>query len=411
MTALRINTAKWMIPFLERKRYKGAYGGRGSGKSHAFAEMCIESHVMNQNKNTVCIREVQKSIGRSVKSLLESKIKDLNVGSYFTVQHNCIKSKFGDGIIIFEGMQNHTADSIKSLEGMDCAWVEEAQNISQYSLDLLRPTIRRPNSELWFGWNPQHETDAIDVFLRSPDVFKDSIIKQVNYLDNPWFPDVLRAEMEYDKRRDPDKFEWTWMGGYLKHNSARVFTNFFVEEFETPEDADFLFGADWGFAKDPTVLIRCYVVGRKLYVDYEAYQVGCEIVDTPYLFLTIPESERYPIVADSAGASIISHMRNHGFNKIMPSVKGKGSIKEGVAWLKSYDIIVHPRCIHTIDELKTYSYKTEKSTGKILSEFVDDHNHVIDALRYACEGVRRLAQGKQANTQKVQVQPVVHHWR
>jgi len=408
---LQINTPKWGIPFLQPKRYKGAYGGRGSGKSHFFAEMCIESHVINQNKKTVCIREVQKSIDRSVKSLLESKIKSLNVGSYFTVQHNCIKSNFGDGVIIFEGMQNHTADSIKSLEGMDCAWVEEAQKISQYSLDLLRPTIRKEKSELWFTWNPHYETDAIDVFLRSPDIYQHAIVQKVNFTDNPWFPAVLRAEMEYDKSRDTDKYKWIWEGEYLQRSSQQVFKNWSIDEFETPKDANLIFGADWGYGIDPTVLVRAFIEGRKLYIDHEAYKVKCEIVDTPSLFLTVPEAEKYPIIADSGRPDIISHMRNHGFDNVMPAVKGPGSVEQGVNWLTGYEIIAHERCKHTIEELRTYSYKVDKHTNKVSSELLDKDNHVIDALRYACEGARRLEQGKQRQSPTVHVQPIVHKWR
>ena len=137
--------------------------------------------------------------------------------------------------------------------------------------------------------------------------------------------------------------------------------------------------------------------------------MGCEIVDTPALFLTIPESERWPIVADSARPETISHMRRNGFGKIMPAVKGPRSVEEGVEFLKSHDIIVHPRCTHTIDELTLYSYKTDALTGRILPQLQDAKNHVIDALRYACEAVRRTAVAKPVQFQPPQ--PVAHAWR
>lgn len=406
MATLRIQTPKWAVPLLKPARYKGAHGGRGSGKSHAFAEMMIEAHIMDQKRRSVCVREVQKSLSQSVKRLLELKIESLNAGAYFEVQDSIIKSTKADGAIIFQGMQNHTSDSIKSLEGYDCAWVEEAQSLSQKSLDLLRPTIRKPESELWFSWNPSHDDDPVDVFLRKNPP-PNSVVAQVNYTENPWFPDVLKAEMEFDRARDPDKYAHVWLGGYVKNSESRVFKNWKIEDFEAPADAIHRLGADWGFAHDPTVLVRCHIIGRKLYIDHEAYRVGCEIMDTPELFFSVPESEKWPMVADSSRPETISHMRRNGFPKITSAVKGPKSVEEGIEWLKSYDIIVHPRCKHTIDELTLYSYKTDPLTGKVLPILEDKSNHVIDALRYACEGMRRTVQ-KQV---KIDALPTINRWK
>ena len=149
--------------------------------------------------------------------------------------------------------------------------------------------------------------------------------------------------MEYDRDRDLDKYDHVWCGGYVKSSKSRVFNNWKVQEFEAPKDAHLRFGADWGFAVDPTVLVRCYIVGRTLFIDYEAHQVGCEITDTPDLFMTVPESEKWPIVADGSRPETISHMRKNGFSKIMAAVKGAGSVEDGIEWLKSFDIVVHPR--------------------------------------------------------------------
>jgi phage terminase large subunit len=393
---LQLKTPEWALPLLEASRYKGAWGGRGSGKSHMFAEMMLEEHIMNQSQSSVCVREIQKSLNQSVKRLLEMKIQEMNAGAYFEVQDAVIKSKKADGRIIFQGMQNHTADSIKSLEGYDRAWVEEAQSLSQTSLDLLRPTIRKPGSELWFTWNPRQASDPVDLLLRGPTPPKDANVIKVNYADNPWFPSVLKDEMEYDKRRDPDKYQHVWRGEYLQNSESRVFRNWRIEDFDAPPDAIHRLGADWGFSVDPTTLVRCHIIGRTLYIDHEAYMVGCEIVNTPELFMQVPEAEKWPIVADSARPETISHMRRNGFPKIMTAVKGPKSVEEGIEFLKNYTIVVHPRCTHTIDELTLYSYKTDPLTGKILPVLEDKKNHVIDALRYACEAVRR------ANTVKPQ---------
>jgi phage terminase large subunit len=372
-----------------------------------FAELMIEAHIMDQKRRSVCVREIQKSLNQSVKRLLENKIQAMNAGAYFEVQEAVIKSKKGDGAIIFQGMQNHTADSIKSLEGYDCAWVEEAQSLSQSSLDLLRPTIRKPDSELWFTWNPRQQSDPVDHLLRGSTPPKDATVLKVNFTDNPWFPQVLRDEMEYDKRRDIDKYQHVWMGGYLTNSNTRVFKNWRIEEFDAPRDAIHRLGADWGFAVDPTTLVRCHIIGRTLYIDFEAYMVGCEIVNTPELFMTVPEAEKWPIVADSARPETISHMKKNGFPKIMTAVKGPKSVEEGIEFLKNYDIVVHPRCIHTIDELTLYSYKTDTLTGKIMPVLEDKKNHVIDALRYACEAVRRANAVKPASFTPL---PTMHKW-
>lgn len=384
---LEIATPRVFVPLLNPARYKGAYGGRGSGKSHFFAELAIERCLMEKT-HIVCVREVQKTLDQSVKKLLEEKIEALGVGSLFEVQQSKIIGKNGS-LIIFQGMQDHTADSIKSLQGFQVAWVEEAQSLSQRSLDLLRPTIREEGSELWFSFNPCNNTDPVDSLLRGDNPPPGTVVVEANWRDNPSFPDVLRVEMEYDRGRDPDKYAHVWEGKYLQRSDAKVFRNWKIEEFEAPKDAVHRFGADFGFSVDPTVLVRCHILGRKLYIDHEAYQVGCEIIDTPSLFMSVPESEKWPMVADSARPETVSHLRKHGFPKIQPAVKGAKSVEDGVAWLQSHDIIVHPRCQHTIDELTLYSYKIDPLTDKVLPQLADKDNHVIDALRYACEGARR----------------------
>lgn len=408
LSVLEIPIPEWAVDFEKPSRYKVAFGGRGSGKSHRFAEKVILAHVVNPNCRTVCIREVQKSLSQSVKQLLEQKIKDFDLLHLFDIQKSEIRNKHGSGLIIFQGMQNHTADSIKSLEGFDIAWVEESQSLSQLSLDLLRPTIRKPKSEIWFTFNPFDSNDPVDSFFRGAAPPDNTIIKKVNWSDNPWFPDVLREEMEYDKGRDYDKYLHVWEGEHANNSEARVFKNWRVEEFEAPQGVEFYLGADWGFAADPTTLIRSYTVGRDLFIDYEAYMIGCEIVNIPNLFMTVPEAEKWPLCADSQRPDTISHVKKNGFPRIFPAVKGKGSIEDGVEWLKSYNIVVHPRCKHTIDELTMYSYKIDEKTDQILPIFEDKHNHVIDALRYAHEAERRKSN---ANNKKTVVPiPTMSRW-
>jgi phage terminase large subunit len=326
----------------------------------------------------------------SSKRLVEQKIIDLGVSDLFTVQDDCIKGNHNKSLMVFTGLQSHTAASIKSLEGADVLWIDEAEKVSQKSLDIVRPTIRKPGSEIWASWNPDKVTDPIDAFFRCDNPPPDSIIIRTSYNDNPWFPEELRKEMEYDRSRDIDKYRHIWEGEYWSNSELQVFKNWRIEDFEAPIGTMFRFGADWGFSVDPSTLVRSYTIGNNLYIDYEAYKVGCEIVNLPMLFLQVPEAEKWPIVADSARPETISHMRTNGFPKIQAAIKGAGSIEDGIEFLKSFDIIVHPRCKHVIDELSTYSWKPD-DLGNATPVLQDKNNHVIDALRYACEGSRRLA--------------------
>lgn len=372
---LEIRTPKVYLPLLKPSRYKGVWGGRAGGKSWAMAELLIERHLMFPGTHSVCIREVQASLEQSVKRLLENKIQQMGVGNYFQVQDTKIHTP-GNGLIIFIGMQNHTAESIKSLESYDTAWVEEAQVLSQRSLDLLRPTIRKEGSEIWFSWNPRDPKDPVDQFLRANPP-SNAIVVKVNYYDNPWLPSVLLEEIEIDRKRDPDKFRHIWLGEYWNQGNARVFKNWTVEEFESPVGGIYRFGADWGYAEDPSVLVRSRLDGRRFYIDYEAYMVGCEIDMLPDLFDTVPGSRKFFITADSARPETISYMQRHGFPKMVKAKKGKNSVEDGIEFLKSYDIVVHPRCEHVIEELGRYSWKVDPLTNAVLPILEDKNNHCI----------------------------------
>lgn len=222
--ALDIPTPQWAVPLLEPARYKGASGGRASGKSHFFAEAAVEEMVCDPDLRFVCIREVQRSLKFSAKSLVELKIRQLGVSHLFTVLTTEIRRNGGRGVMIFEGMQDHTADSIKSLEGFGRAWVEEAQSISQRSLDLLLPTIRTEGSEIWFSWNPDQPTDPVDRFFEGKP--EGSIRIHTTYKDNPFCPDVMRVEAERLRKADEEAYEHIWGGGYFLGGGGRVYSSF-----------------------------------------------------------------------------------------------------------------------------------------------------------------------------------------
>lgn len=369
-------------------RYKALYGGRGGGKSRSVATALVVKATQAPER-ILCAREVQRSIKDSVKRLLDDEIDRMGLrGSFFESTETEIRGVNGS-LFLFAGLRGNAA-GIKSLEGVTIAWTEEASTISQRSLDTLVPTIRAPNSELWFTWNPDLESDPIDAMFRGEKGPPPStIIREITFEHNPWFPAVLRAEMEYDRSRDPEKYAHVWLGHYRRNAEARVFKNWTVEDFDAPAGAIHRLGADFGFSVDPSCAVRCHIEGRKLYVDHETYRVGCEIDQLPDLFMAIPEAEKWPMVGDTSRPETISYLRRHGFPKLQAAIKGARSVEEGVSFLQSFDIVVHPRCTHVIDELTLYSYKTDPLTGTVLPVLEDKNNHLIDALRYACEGARR----------------------
>ena len=373
-------------PLFTPSRYKAAKGGRGSAKSHSFAKALLIKGAQKPLR-ILCTREIQNSIKSSVKRLLDDQIQIHKLGNFYSSTDTELRGKNGT-LFIFAGLRSNV-ETVRSLEGIDIAWIEEANTVSKNSLEVLIPTIRKPKSEIWASWNPRFPTDPIDSLFSEINRPPSTIMMEANYCDNPWFPEVLKQEMEWDKQRDFDKYVHIWLGGYRVHSEARVFRNFKVEDFDTPTEARFYFGADWGYASDPTVLIRCFIEGKTLFIDKEAYALGCEIDETPALFDLVPGARLWPIRADSARPETISYMRKHGFPRIESASKGPNSVMEGVEFIKNYDVVIHPTCKHTADEFMLYNYQVDKLTGEVLPKLEDKKNHTIDSVRYALEKVRR----------------------
>ena len=216
MATLQIKTAEVFRPLYQPSRYKASWGGRGSGKSHDRAGALIDDSLYERGMLSVCIREIQKSLKDSAKRLIEMKLEEFGLGEKdgFKIFTDRIQTP-GDGVMIFQGMQDHTAESIKSLEGFKRAWVEEAQTLSARSLNLLRPTIRAPGSELWFTWNPRLKTDAVDAMFRGGNPPTGSIIRKANWNDNPWFPAELEQERKDCFIQQPDQYNHIWEGDYV----------------------------------------------------------------------------------------------------------------------------------------------------------------------------------------------------
>lgn len=392
MTTKRLKLPPKLIPvFTGEARYRGSWGGRGSAKTRTFALMSAVKIYQWANEGRegifLCAREFMNSLDDSSLEEIKAAIQSEHwLAEFFDIGEKFIRTKCGRISYKFAGLTRNI-ESLKSKARILGCWVDEGEAVSEGAWRKLIPTVREDGSEIWITWNPERDDSATHRrFRESPP--RGAKIVEMNYTDNPWFPEVLDIERQEDLEKRPDDYHHVWEGGFKTNSEAQVFKNWKAEEFETPADAIHRFGADWGFAIDPTVLVRCHIDGRKLYVDREVSQVGCEIDKTPALFDKIEKSRDFLIRADSARPETVSYMKRQGF-KIVGAVKGTGSIEDGVEFLRSFDIIVHPRCKSVLRELMLYSYKVDKQTEEILPFLDDKNNHTIDALRYALEELRR----------------------
>jgi phage terminase large subunit len=249
---LEIECAEAFEPLLSPARYKAALGGRGSGKSHFFAELLIAECVMKPGTRAVCIREVQKSLKESAKRLIEDKLLQMGLGEAagFRITKEQIETP-GQGVIIFQGMQDHTAESIKSLEGYRIAWVEEAQTLSARSLALLRPTIRAEDSQLWFSWNPRRASDPVDQMFRGNVLPTGAVVVKANWDANPWFPSVLEQERKDCLEATPEQYGHIWSGEYATVLEGAYYAKFIAEAKQQGR-------IDGNVAKDPLMQVRAF---------------------------------------------------------------------------------------------------------------------------------------------------------
>jgi phage terminase large subunit len=375
-------------------RHKAYYGGRGSAKSHSIAAVLV---LLSAHKPLfiVCARQFQNSIRDSVKQLIESKIRVFGLISQFTILereivHNGTGSRF-----VFVGLDRNP-DSIKSLEGADICWVEEARTINQRSMEILIPTVRKPGSEIWWSWNPENEDDPVDDYFRGNGKQNkhnknflpppNSIIKRVGIEDNPWFYQTeMPNEMWFMLNGNHRRYLHIWMGEYDTDFESKIFPNVIIGRIEIPDYVPPRYGMDFGFGSDPSVILKLYVdnLSRRIYIAKE-FMGRIPLRDLPLAMDTVVESRDDLIKADSSQPGSIDHLNSCGFN-LFGAKKGPGSIKAGISWLQSYQIYIDPECEYMQEEARLYSWQVDKLTGKRLSVPVDAHNHGWDAVRYATE--------------------------
>lgn len=382
-------------------------GGRYSGKSWGVAQHLILK-ARNRRNRTLCTREVQSSIATSSYRILVDTIRRMGLQDSFKITRDAIVARRTGSDFLFMGLQERTIDSVRSTEGITDCWVEEAHSVSENSWQVLIPTIRSNDRQFYITFNPDMEDDpTYQRFVLDPRA--DVAITHLNWYDNPGINQAMLKEIAFDKKYRPGQFDHIWLGNTRTFTDAQVFKNkFVVQDFALPDDLfnpyrgrQIFWGADWGFAQDPSTLIGCFVLDRCLYVFAECYGIGVELNNLASMYA--PEYSRFknkwPIKADNSRPETISYLnrniwevRSHLGEQIKMGLvveaaeKWGGSVQDGIEFIKQFDkVVIHPACKHTIQEFKFYQYKTDKRTGKILPILKDEHNHCIDAIRYALD--------------------------
>jgi len=381
-----MNLPDYAEELFQPHRYKVLLGGRGSAKSYTVARALLLRGI-EKKRRVLCARELQNSIKESVHKLLSDQIEAMGVKKKYTVTNDRIMGTNGTEFI-FKGV-HHNVDSIKSMAGLTDLWIEEAHILSQRSWDILVPTIREPNSEIWVTYNPENEDDPTHKKFVINEPPPGSYVQKVNWRDNPWFPEVLRDEMIQLKRVNPDLHAHVWEGECRSHSDAQIFKNKWeIRDFKVDPAWDGpYFGADWGFSVDPLALVKIYLDMSKriIYFREETGGTGIEMDDINKQFDKVSESKNRVIRADNSRPETISYVARHGHN-CQAALKWKGSVEDGIEWMKGFNkIVIHPSCKETGVEFRKYSYKIDRLTGDITVDIVDAYNHYIDAARYALE--------------------------
>ncbi|MEO1208578.1 MAG: PBSX family phage terminase large subunit [Cyanobacteria bacterium J06638_20] len=385
--------ADWAAPLLSAARYKCLYGGRGSGKSFGAADaLLIEA--CRRPVRVLCGREFQNSIAESVHQLLCDRIEALGLDAYFRILESKIYGPHGSEFF-FRGLR-HNINSIKSIPGITHVWIEEAETTSQKTWDVLVPTIRNRGSEIWVTFNPNQESDPMyQLFVEHPErLAGEHYIRQVNWRDNPHFPPELAAEREAMLATDPDRCEHIYEGKCWQRSDAQVLGGkWIVQAFEPGNDWDGpYYGADWGFAQDPTTAVKLWIYNKRLFWEYESVGVGWmnEEIATHWK-RDIPGIEKHVVYGDNARPETIAHVRREGISRLTAADKWPGSVEDGIAFLRSFEqIVYHPRCKHSINEARLWAYKVDRLTGNVLPKLLDGNDHCHDGGRYAlCKLIRK----------------------
>jgi phage terminase large subunit len=377
-------------PLFKPARYKILRGGRGGSKSWGIARALLLI-ANKQKKRILCAREFQNSISDSVHRLLEEQIFAMGLADRFVITENSIYCPATGSEFIFKGLRRDIT-KIKSTEGIDIVWIEEAEKVSNKSWEVLIPTVRKEGSEIWISFNPDDEKDPTWVRFVA-NVPPDAIEIEISWMDNPWLPETLRKEKDYLYRVDPEAAAHVWGGELNKRSDAQIFKGKFIIEDFVPEETWHgpYFGQDFGFSTDPAATTKSWInpVEQKLYIEHEAFGLGLMSDELAAYIATIPGATKHVIRADCSRPETIAEMVKRGL--MMESCKKwEGCVEDGIQYLRSFvQIVIHPRCRRMAEEARLYKYKIDKLSGDILPIIVDKHNHGWDSIRYALEPMIR----------------------
>jgi len=359
-------------------REAAVYGGRYSLKSHTIARVLL-IRARQKKTRVACFREFQNSIGDSSYQLLVDLIKEYNLGD-FQITNNSIINTLNGSDFIFKGLWNNE-QSIKSIEGIDIAWVEEAQTVSEKSLEVLTPTVRKNNSQIIYTYNRLLEEDPVHkrlVLEGRPN----TLIINVNYdiaIKYGMMPEVIRLEMEDDKKKRPGLYRHKWLGE--PHNMERKIYKDWAIIDEIPHEARLeRYGLDFGYSNDPTSIVAIYKYNGGFIFDEICYQKGLSNKQIADILINSP---RALVVADSAEPKSIDELKLYGVN-VLPSLKGQGSVNKGIQFIQDQRISITKRSVNGLKEYRNYLWKVDKE-GRIINTPEDIFNHFLDAVRYALD--------------------------
>lgn len=379
--------------FRQDARHRVFKGGRGSGKTRGLAKMAAvrvyQLAEMGVTGVFLCSREHLNSLEESSMEEVKAAIKSEPwLDEYFDIGEKYVRTKNRRIDFVFAGLR-HNLDSIKSKARIVGNWTDEAESVSEVAWRKLIPTIREEgdgwHSENWISYNPESQDSATHRrFIAEPRT--GVVVTEINWRNNPWFPDILEQERQDDLRLRPDLYDHIWEGAFLSQTEAQVFFGkVAVREFE-PSGWDGPYqGVDFGFRPDPLAAVRVWIHDRRIWIDREAYRQNVEIDGmVGFIKRHIPRFEEYVSRADSAEPKTISYARRNGLPKMEPVKKWPNSVHEGIRWLRGFEeIVIHPRCDGTARDFRRYSHKTDRLTGDILPDMIDADNHGPDAVRYA----------------------------
>lgn len=391
-----------LIPvFQGPARYRVSWGGRGSGKTKAFAKMmAVDGYRFGRagiRGNLLCAREHLVNLDESSMEEVKWAINDEPwLAAYYDVGEKYIRSHDGRIKFLFTGLR-HNIGGIKSKANILRCWIDEAEPVSEKAWQTLLPTMRSQGdgweTEIWATWNPEMIDSATNKRFRlnPPTRWKGA---ELNWRDNPWFNAGLEQERQEDLKNRPDTYEHVWEGGYLELTEAQVFHNHFeIDSFEPDSDWNGPYhGLDFGYSQDPTAATQSFIHKNVLYIRREAHKKKLELNETvPFLTRSVPQIAMHKVRCDNARPESISYLQNHGMPQAVACLKGKGSVEDGIEYIKSFDrVVIHPDCPETAREFRLYSYKVDALSGDILPKIVDANNHHIDSLRYALEPMMRM---------------------